>query len=124
LGQAVGYTILVSNTGNLTATGLVLSDHLPGTLTLISGTLQVGGSSLFTPLGSVLVWRGALPPGQEFRLTCILSATASTPLGEWLTNTAWLVADGIAPLTRQAAIAYHHFIYLPLLSKNAVTVPQ
>jgi uncharacterized repeat protein (TIGR01451 family) len=124
LGQAVGYTVLVSNTGNLTATGLVLSDHLPGTLTLISGTLQVGGSSLFTALGSVLVWRGALPPGQEFRLTYILSATASTPLGEWLTNTAWLVADGIAPLTRQAAIAYHRLIYLPLLSKNAVTVPQ
>jgi hypothetical protein len=93
-------------------------------LTLISGTLQIGGSSLLTSPGSILVWRGTLPPGQEFRLIYVLSATASTPLGEWLTNTVWLVADGIAPLMRQAAIAYHRLVYLPLLSKNAISIPQ
>jgi uncharacterized repeat protein (TIGR01451 family) len=119
LGQAVSYTVLVSNTGNLTASSLVLSDHLPATLALVSGTLEAGGSSLLLPERTI-VWRGELPPGQELRLTYALTATPATSLGARLTNTAWLVAEQVAPSSRQAAIAYYRRVYLALLSRNSL----
>jgi uncharacterized repeat protein (TIGR01451 family) len=122
-GHAVSYTVLLSNTGNLTATALALTDHLPATLALVSGTVKVGGGSLWIPSGELITWRGALPPREELRLTYALTATAATAVGAWLTNTVWLVADGLAPLTRRAAVTYRHLVYLPLLSKNLV-VPQ
>ena len=119
-GQPVSYTVLVSNTGNLTAANLVLTDLLPATLALLSDTLKAGAGGLLVFSESVIVWRGALPPGQELGLTFALTATPSTSLGNCLTNTVWLQADGLAPLSRQAAIAYHRFVYLPLLSKNVI----
>ncbi len=119
LGQAVSYTVLVSNTGNLTASGLVLSDHLPATLALVSGTLKANGSSLLLPERTI-VWRGELPPGQGLRLTFALTATPATTLGASLTNTAWLAAQQVAPSSRQAAVAYYRRVYLALLSKNSL----
>jgi len=114
--------VLVSNTGNLTAANLVLTDLLPATLALLSDTLKAGAGGLlvFSDTPGVIVWRGALPPGQKLGLTFALTATPSTSLGNCLTNTVWLASDGLAPLSRQAAIAYHRFVYLPLLSKNAI----
>jgi uncharacterized repeat protein (TIGR01451 family) len=117
LGQAVSYTLLVSNTGNLTASGLVLSDHLPATLELVRGTLQADGSSSLLLPERTIVWRGDLPPGQELRLTYALTATPATSLGARLTNTAWLAAQQVAPSSRQVAITYCHLVYLPLVSK-------
>jgi uncharacterized repeat protein (TIGR01451 family) len=116
-GQAISYTVRLSNTGNLTATNVALTDHLPATLALVSGTLKADQGSLMLAAGDVMTWRGKLPPGQERRLTYALTATSATTLGVPLTNTARLLADGLAPLARRASVMYQHRVYLPLLSR-------
>ena len=118
--QTVSYTILISNTGSLTATGLALTDHLPATLDLVSGTLSAGHYDPSDPSGSVITWQGMLPPGQGVRLRYALEATAATLTGIPLTNTVHLKADGLAPLERSVIIEYHRIYYLPLLAKNAL----
>ncbi len=117
-GRAVSYTVFLSNTGNLTAAAVALTDHLPATLALISGTLDASGGSPPKLSGGVITWRGALSPGQELRLRFALTATPDTPIGVPLTNTVQLLADGLAPLTRRAVIVYRYTVFLPLLSKN------
>jgi uncharacterized repeat protein (TIGR01451 family) len=117
-GQPVTYTVLLSNTGNLTATALVLTDYLPATLALVSGTLEAGACSHLVWSGDVMTCRGMLPPGQELHLSFALAPTLTTPAGVPLTNTIRLVADGIAPLVRWTAITYWHTLYLPLIVKD------
>lgn len=119
-GQAVSYTVLLSNTGNLTATGLALTDHLPATLALVSGTLRISEGDLPILTGRSITWQGTLTPGAELGLTYALTATAATSVGVPLTNQVRLVADGLAPLTRWAAIVYGYLVYLPILSRDAV----
>jgi uncharacterized repeat protein (TIGR01451 family) len=116
-GQAVSYTVLLSNTGNLTATNVALTDHLPASLALVSGTLKADQGSLMLSPGGVITWRGMLPPSQERRLTFALTTTTATSLGVPLTNTARLLANGLAPLARQASVIYYYRLYLPLLSR-------
>jgi len=114
-GQTVSYTLVLSNTGNLTATGFTLTDYLPVTLQLISGTLSAG-----EPSDGLIAWQGTLPPGRDFRLTYAMAPSSATPVGIPLTNTAWLVADGLAPLSRVAVVSYRHLCFLPLVSKNLI----
>jgi uncharacterized repeat protein (TIGR01451 family) len=118
LNQSVAYTVLISNTGNLTATSLALTDDVPATLVLVSGSLEADGVDLADPSGGVITWQGSLAPGREFRLTFALSATSTTSVGTPLTNNAWLVADGLPQLVRRVAIIYRLRVYLPLLVKD------
>jgi uncharacterized repeat protein (TIGR01451 family) len=119
--QLVTHTVLVSNTGNLLATALALTDLLPVTLAVVSGSLSVNGKGAVIVSGGVITWRGLLPPGQEFRLTYALRASQATSLGVPLTNTIWLAADGIAPFVRRAVIVYHRSVFLPLVVKRSQT---
>jgi uncharacterized repeat protein (TIGR01451 family) len=120
LHQSVAYTVLVSNTGNLTATSLALTDYVPATLVLVSDSLRADGVGLPNPAGDVITWQGSLAPGREFRLAFALTATSATPIGLPLTNSVWLLADKVPRLVRQAVIIYRHYVYLPLVVKEPV----
>jgi uncharacterized repeat protein (TIGR01451 family) len=120
LNQSVAYTVLVSNTGNLTATSLALTDYVPATMVLVSGSLTADGVALPDPGGAVVTWQGSLAPGREFRLAFALTATFSTSIGLPLTNSVWLAADGLPRLVRQAVIIYRQYVYLPLLVKHPI----
>ena len=115
LGQGVRYSVWVSNTGNLTA-AVTLTDRLPATLALVSGTVQKGGGSLW--LGEIVAWEGEVPPGSEVRLAYVLTATESTPTGAPLTNTLTVVREGGEPLVRRAVVTYWQRLYLPLVQKG------
>jgi uncharacterized repeat protein (TIGR01451 family) len=115
MSQAVEYTILISNTGNLTAHGAVLTDYLPATLNLVSGTLSAGR---FDPSGHVITWQGLVSPGQKALLKYEMEPTSSTSTGISLTNTVQVRADGVTPFVRSAAAVFRHIRYLPLLAKG------
>lgn len=117
-GQSITYTVILSNTGNLTATTFALTDYLPATLALVSGTLEADACSHLVWSEDVMTCRGMLPPAEELRLTFVMTPTSTTPAGVPLINTAWMVADGVAPLVRRATITYWHYLYLPLLVKD------
>jgi len=117
-GQPVTYSVILSNTGNLTATALVLTDTLPAMLALVSGTLEASACSQLVWSGDVMTCRGMLPPGQELRVGFTLTPTSTTPAGLPLTNTIWMLADGVAPLVRWTTITYWHYLNLPLMVKD------
>lgn len=118
-GQAVSYTVCVSNTGNLTAMGLALTDHLPPTLAVVSGSLDASWGQLPLASQGVIRWRGVLSPGRELEISYALTATSATVAGAPLTNTVEIVADGLVPFTRTALIVYWHRVFLPVLLKGA-----
>jgi uncharacterized repeat protein (TIGR01451 family) len=120
LDQSVAYTVLVSNTGNLTATSLALTDYVPATLVLVSGSLKADGVGLPDPARDVITWQGLLAPGREFRLVFALTATSATSIGLPLTNSVWLAAIDLPRLVRQAVIIYRQYVYLPLLVKDPI----
>jgi uncharacterized repeat protein (TIGR01451 family) len=133
LGELVQYHLLVKNTGNLTATAVVLTDHLPNqmrlltdTLTagLVSGTLRLPWGDLLVRHDGLLLWRGTIPLGKELDLAYQMAASPATPAGVGLTNTFWLAADGIDRIRRWAEIVYHRRRYfLPLVSQDMVCLP-
>lgn len=73
-GASVRYCILITNTGNTTATGIVASDSLPAQVTLISGSARTGSSCATASSTGGLTISGAnitassssLAPGQTF----------------------------------------------------------
>ncbi|MFZ0545416.1 MAG: lamin tail domain-containing protein [Candidatus Promineifilaceae bacterium] len=94
-GSNIQYTLTFTNTGSQTATGVVLTDTLPSSLTYITDN---SGFPFNQPTPGTLVWQvGSVPTAtlQSFQLTAVIGssviglvtnqATISTPLTE--TNT-------------------------------------
>jgi len=121
MSQAVDCTILISNTGNLAANGVALTDHLPATLNLVTGTLSAGR---FDPSGRVITWQGLVSPGQQVLLKYGMEPTSSTVAGVLLINTMQVRAEGVTPFVRSAAVVYRHIRYLPLLAKGELRPPD
>lgn len=120
MSQAVDYTILISNTGSLAANGVAMTDYLPATLDLVTGTLNAGR---FDPSGRVITWQGLVSPGQQILLSYRMQPTSSTATGVSLTNSMQVRADGIAQFVRSAAVVFRHIRYLPLLAKGELRPP-
>jgi uncharacterized repeat protein (TIGR01451 family) len=111
--QPVTYTLVLSNTGNLTATTLVVTDHLP--MTLMPGTGLPESLKTSKIRSHVFTWSGALPPGRELVLAYSVGATSATPVGVPLTNSVWIMADGIEPFRRQAPVTFRQPLFLPMV---------
>ena len=84
-GQAVSYTITVTNNGSATADNVVLSEPLPAGLILVSdtaslGTVAVSGATLTNTIGS-------LAAGQSATLTIIAMPTATGTISNTATAT-------------------------------------
>ena len=115
--QTVAYTVLVSNTGSLTATAR-LTDTPPGELVLLTGTLTATAGAPPTYDGTAIRWAGEVPPGGEVRVTYVLSPTASTPMWTPLTNTVWIDGSVLGPLARREVVLKAHLQWLPIIYRN------
>ena len=82
LGQELAYTLIVSNVGLVTASGVVVSDPLPDGFQFVEVTSNLGTAS--EEGGLVLVDIDSLDPGQSASVTIVGIASASGSL----TNTA------------------------------------
>jgi uncharacterized repeat protein (TIGR01451 family) len=113
----IRYTVLVSNTGSLTAT-VTLTDALPGGLLLLTETLSatVGPPPVYAA-GAVL-WDGAVAPGGEVGLSYALSPTAGAPLLTPLTNTVEIAGGLLGPVVRRAGVVRGYLIQLPLVMRG------
>jgi len=115
-GQAIAYTVLISNTGNLTATA-ALTDAIPPTMAVLTETLAATSGPAPVYTGGAILWAGEVPPGHEVNVTYLLSPTASTPTGVGLTNTARIAGSVLGPLTRRETVIQAHVLWLPIASR-------
>lgn len=114
---AVAYTVVISNTGSLTAS-VTLTDTPPPTMKVATGTLTaVPGLTLVYP-GEILRWSGTVAPGSDVRVTYALSPTAATPYGVPLTNTVEISGSVLGPFTRQETVVRAHILWLPLITRE------
>jgi uncharacterized repeat protein (TIGR01451 family) len=72
LSNVITYTIRLTNTGTLTATGTLVEDPLPAGVTYQAGSLSSSGGSgaaSYDALGNRVLWTGSLEPEQSLTVT-------------------------------------------------------
>jgi len=72
LGDVITYTIRLTNTGTLTASGTLIEDTLPSSVVYQAGSLSSSGGSGVASYSNVLkrvTWTGNLGPGQSVMVT-------------------------------------------------------
>jgi len=87
-GESFVYTLLVTNNGPSSATGVVVSDLLPADISFVSGTTSQG--SVTESNGTVTASLGSLPNGASATVT--LTVTVGSGASDTLTNTASVTA--------------------------------
>lgn len=88
-GGYLTYTIAVTNSGIVSATGVVITDLMPAETHFITATLPHTG-----PAGGVVSWHlGTLDIGEAQTVTLIVSVTQPLPNGLIITNTAWVTSQ-------------------------------
>lgn len=112
-GQPIMYTVLVSNTGSITA-NVVLTDICPPGLIPISGTITIPAGSASVPI----YWNGAIAPGQEVRVSYTLSPTLAISPGTALTNLVQIHGGVRSPIMRRAVVWVAHLVWLPVLTRG------
>ncbi|HIE38033.1 MAG TPA: DUF5107 domain-containing protein, partial [Anaerolineae bacterium] len=115
--RAVAYTLLLSNTGNLTASA-TLTDVVPTAMVVLTETLNATSGPAPTHAGGAIHWAGTVPPDGTVRVTYTLSPTAATPVGVALTNTVELGGSVLGPLTRRETVTQAHLLWLPLVARE------
>jgi uncharacterized repeat protein (TIGR01451 family) len=72
LGDVITYTIRLTNTGTLTASGTLIEDTLPSSVVYQAGSLSSSGGSgvaVYNPTLKRVTWSGNLGPGQSVMVT-------------------------------------------------------
>ncbi|MFQ6101256.1 MAG: hypothetical protein ACE5OS_08480 [Anaerolineae bacterium] len=88
-GDHLTYTLTYSNTGNMTATGVVVTDTLDPNVAYVTASPAPSGGLPDAPFWSI----ADVAPGQLGQITVTVAVTSPLPNGTMLTNTAWLDAD-------------------------------
>jgi uncharacterized repeat protein (TIGR01451 family) len=105
-GQAITYTIVVSNTGDADATGAVVSDALPAEVTF-AGPVTLdppGAGTVGTP--PTLVTDATITSGGAITVTLPVTLNANLPTGMLITNTAVVSCSEVpAPVEHGVAIS-------------------
>ena len=114
--QTVQYTVVISNTGNLAASGS-LTDTVPASMLLLTETLAATSGPAPTYAAGQIHWSGTVEAGIEIRITYTLSPTAATPFGVPLTNTPEIAGSVLGPFTRQETVVQAHLAWLPLIAR-------
>jgi uncharacterized repeat protein (TIGR01451 family) len=86
-GDALTYTLRITNSGSITATGLVITDVLPANVDYASGTADPPETS---QVGQTLIWDnlGPIPPnGGTVVIAIPVTVASALPDGTILTNT-------------------------------------
>jgi uncharacterized repeat protein (TIGR01451 family) len=92
------YNLIVRNSGGLTLTGVVLTDTLPPSLTIVSGPIVTGTGSVVVNGNSFTVTIGTLNPGQWTQVAMQVRLTTPLMCGitASVTNTAFARSNEIS----------------------------
>ena len=120
----VQFVLTISNTGDLTATNIVLTNTLPSGVELVSANSSLPFNQLDN---DPLVWGlAALAPGQSGTVTLVVRLVENLPDGTQLTNQAQIGADNdtspvnntaLASVTVVVPLPPTYTIFLPLISR-------
>lgn len=93
-GGVLSYTIVLSNSGDLSAT-VSLSDTMPGYTSFISGSLYATtGTASYSATVATVFWQGVVLPTEPVSISFSVMVTSLTPGGTIITNTAVFSHDG------------------------------
>ncbi|MGQ9709383.1 MAG: DUF5107 domain-containing protein [Anaerolineae bacterium] len=114
--ETVAYTVLISNTGNLTATA-ILTDTPPTEMVVLTHTLSATSGPVPLYADGAILWEGMVPPDAEVRVTYVLSPTPVTPFMVPLTNTAQIEGSALGPTTRRTVVMQARLLWLPFVTR-------
>jgi uncharacterized repeat protein (TIGR01451 family) len=100
IGDVVTYTLVLRNTGRITATA-VLTDPIPGYTTYVAGSAHASDGSPVTVTSSELHWAGPVVSGTAVLVRFAVQVQAA-PVGTVITNIAML-DDGAGAVTQLSA---------------------
>ncbi|MCP4425995.1 MAG: DUF11 domain-containing protein [Chloroflexi bacterium] len=118
-GQSVNYTIVISNSGDLPASNVFMTDTLPAEVTL-QGSLQVYTDNVwldsYGSANGIITWTGSLGPQGFATITFQADLTDTLQAGDMVTNTAVISGAG-SLITRSAltSIITETTLYFPVI---------
>jgi uncharacterized repeat protein (TIGR01451 family) len=115
-GQAVTYTLSFLYTGPGTASGVVITDHIPVSVTHASLSVQSSGAPITRRVGTTYVWDVApLAPGEGGTITVVGILSAALTAACDVVNAALITGTGqvsLANHTASATFYVPHVIYV------------
>lgn len=125
-GSTVQYTIVLSNTGDITAFPVNMTDTLPLNLSYVAGSL-VASEGIANEAGGEITWQGAVNINGSVSISFDALISDMTPAASIITNTAIINYDGLT-LNRTASttIITDSITFLPIVFKPVplpVSVP-
>ena len=120
LGSVVTFTIVLSNSGDADALGVVMTDLLPVQVDF-GGWIEQNGA---IQANDTLTWTGVV--SAEMQISFIFTATIGTDenlYGQPVTNTAYFVSDNAGSGSDETGFSIIpapdvFFVYLPIVVKN------
>jgi uncharacterized repeat protein (TIGR01451 family) len=121
-GSVLQYTIILSNTGDLPASGVIMTDSLTTDLTYEANSLNVSGGGLYGEDNGVITWTGSVNNGTAVVVSFNAILDGGLTGGEMITNTAVISHDGsIIERSAVTTIITDSYSFFPLISRP---VPQ
>jgi uncharacterized repeat protein (TIGR01451 family) len=116
-GQGISYRVELRNTGNVNGY-ISLTDTLPLSMGLISGTLSASAGPAPQFDGAGISWQGSVTDAQVISITYALTPTIELLHGTGVMNTV-VIEGGVFPVTRTAITTLAFNVYLPIILRNA-----
>jgi uncharacterized repeat protein (TIGR01451 family)/CSLREA domain-containing protein len=119
-GQTLTYTLIVSNSGGLNATGVVISDTLPAELNFV-GPVTIQGSPGSPGTPPTLASGLTIAAGRRITLTFPVTVNVDLAAGTIITNIAAVTSTEISRPALAVSVfstSDNNSVYLPLLLKN------
>ena len=115
VGAPLTYTVTITDNGPVDATGILLTDTLPGSVTLSTAAASQGNC-----VGTVTVTcdLGGLPSGSNITVTVAVTTTATGVISNTVTVTANEFDPVLANNTASVATAVVRKLYLPLITRG------
>ncbi len=124
-GSQLHYSVVISNSGDQPAIGVMMTDTLVSEITYIAGSLSVIGGGMFGESSGVITWTGAVNVGTEIVVSFETVLTDTIAGGTVITNTANVVHNGsLIELSATTTVISDSgsVIFLPLIAKSYPTV--
>ncbi len=115
--QQVSCTVLIRNTGNLTAMA-VHTDTPPVEMVVLTDTLSATSGPPPLYADGAIRWAGKVPADGAVQVSYVLSPTAETPLMVPMTSTAEVSGSVLGPLVRRYAVTQARLLWLPLVGRG------
>ena len=115
MGSPISYTIVVTNSGDLTATAAYIDDPLPAGLTLATSPTCTAGACGYSAAGNAVTWTGSLGPNAG--ATIAFAAKTGAGVCGAVTNVA-TIGDLAAGTTKRVQASTQLLAALPVLEER------